>query len=129
MGPKQSKRCKIRVCRLGLFSFSSKKIQNLTQNASKRQHLQTKHGPYRQLRGLWIYTSVGHALRDLWVALGFKTVIIHPIPFCTVEMEKKICATFAICQIIVVSYFGRKICGSSISRHASFTGNSLNLGH
>lgn len=68
MGPEQSKRCKMRVHRLGLFSFSSRKIQNLTQNASKGQHLQTKHRPCRQLRGLWIYTFVGHD-RDLWVAL------------------------------------------------------------
>lgn len=42
MGPEQSKRCKIRVRRLGLFSLSSRITQNLTQNTSKGQHLQTK---------------------------------------------------------------------------------------
>lgn len=47
MGPEQSKRCKIRVHGLGLFSFTSRKIQNVTQNASKGQHLQTKHGSCR----------------------------------------------------------------------------------
>lgn len=76
MGPEQSKRCKIRVRGLGLFSFTSRKIQNLTQNASKGQHLQTKHGPCRQLRVLWIYTSVGHDLERSLGCSGLK--IIHP---------------------------------------------------
>lgn len=34
MGPEQSKRCKIRVRRLGLFSLSSRIIQNLQGTAS-----------------------------------------------------------------------------------------------
>lgn len=75
MGPEQSKRCKMRVCGLGLFSFSSRKIQNLTQNASKGQHLLTKHRPCRQLIGLWLSTSVGHNLERSLGFSGLKTIM------------------------------------------------------
>lgn len=87
MGPEQSERCKIRVRGLGLFSFTSRKIQNLTQNASKGQHLQTKHGPCRQLRVLWIYTSVGHDLERSLGCSGLK--IIHPIPSALQKWRQK----------------------------------------
>lgn len=132
MGPEQSKRCKIKVHGLGLFSFSSRKIQNLTQNVSKEQHLQTEHGPCRQLRGLWIYTSVRHN-REIFGLLWFKNNNNTSYTFCAAEVEKKkkkkIRATFAFCTITAVPYFARKISSTFISRHASFTGNSFNLGH
>lgn len=87
MGPEQSKRYKIRVHGLGLF-FSFRKIQHLTQNASKGQHFQTKHRPCRQLRRLWIYTSVGHD-RKIFGLLWFKTNNNTSYTLCAAEMEEK----------------------------------------
>lgn len=113
MGPEQSKRCKIRVHRLGLFSFSSRKIQNLTQKPPRDSISKQNIEPCRQVRGLWIYTSVRHN-REIFGLLWFKNN--NPILSAWRKWRKKnICATFAIYTITVVPYFGRKISSTSIS--------------
>lgn len=127
MGPEQSKRCKIRGARAGVVFFY---LQENTESDPK--HLQGTASP-NKTRTLQATESTldlhvcGTRLREIFGLLWFKNNTSYT--FCAAEMETKIHAIFAIFAITVVPYFGRKICGPSISRHVSFTRHSFNLGH